>query len=271
MKNSLLYALFLPYVWVNGVQLKDVGQVAVPQWDLLIFTQSWPATVCKEWKEHDNTHTCNMPTNQGSWTIHGIWPTKLGTMGPAFCNRTWLFDPEEVRPIEKPLEQLWTNVESGTSTYALWAHEWNKHGTCAAILEPLNSQIKYFSMGLNWVRKFMMHDILMEASIIPSNDHEYSVLDIHNAVKGRLGVNPVIECRKEDGKSYLGEIRICFSKTLELQNCDGVLGLKSTKIGRESVLTNCKTTQGVIYLRYPSNKMYVQLYRLVTWLQWLTL
>lgn len=97
---------------MNYVQLREIKANA-PQWDLLIFTQSWPATVCIEWKEHDRTHTCNLPTNKDSWTIHGIWPTKLGTIGPAFCNRTWHFDPEQVRPIEKNLEQLWTNVETG--------------------------------------------------------------------------------------------------------------------------------------------------------------
>lgn len=159
----------------------------------------------------------------------------------------------------------------GTSTYALWAHEWNKHGTCAAVLEPLNSQLKYFTMGLNWERKFFLHDILLEASIVPSNDNNYSVLDIHTAIKTRIGVNPVVECRKEDGKNYLVEIRICFSKTLDLHDCDGVLNIKPTMLGRESVLTNCNTSQRVIYLPYQSNKLYVQLYKLIMWLQWLTL
>ncbi|XP_068632735.1 ribonuclease Oy [Battus philenor] len=268
MTRALFYFIFIIYASFNEVYCKDLS--TDKEWDLLIFTQSWPATVCKEWKEHDQTHTCNLPTNHDSWTIHGIWPTKLGTIGPAFCNRTWHFDPEQVRPIEKTLEQLWTNVESGTSTYALWAHEWNKHGTCAAVLEPLNSEIKYFTMGLNWIRKFMMYNILQEASITPSNSNQYSVLDIHNAVKNRLGINPMIECRKEDDKSYLGEIRICFTKDLELRDCNGVSS-KETMIGRDVVLTNCNASQGVIYLQSPSDKIYVHLYRLISWLQWLTL
>lgn len=171
---------------------------------------------------------------------------------------------------EKILKEK-TDYILGTSTYSLWAHEWNKHGTCAAVLEPLSSQLKYFTMGLNWERKFFLHDILLEANIVPSNDNNYSVLDIHNAIKTRIGVNPVVECRKEDGKSYLVEIRICFSKTLDLHDCDGVLNIKPTTLGGESVLTNCNTSQGVIYLPYQSNKLYVQLYKLIMWLQWLTL
>ncbi|KPI92943.1 PREDICTED: ribonuclease Oy [Papilio xuthus] len=269
MINAVLRTSFIICLGVNYVQLREI-KTNVPQWDLLIFTQSWPATVCIEWKEHDHSHTCNLPTNKDSWTIHGIWPTKLGTIGPAFCNRTWHFDPEQVRPIEKNLEQLWTNVESGTSTYALWAHEWNKHGTCAAVLEPLNSELKYFNMGLAWSQKFMVHDILQASGIVPSNTNEYSVLDMYNSIKNKLGVNPVIECRKEKGKSYLGEIRICFTKTLDLHDCDGVLNLKAKMYEGKSILTNCDTSQGVLYPHYPSNT-YVNLYKLAMWLQWLTL
>lgn len=81
--------------------------------DLLVFTQEWPATVCKEWKKRDESHTCAMPPNADTWTIHGIWPTKLGEMGPEFCNRTWLFDPEQVRPIEDQLEKVWVNIYAG--------------------------------------------------------------------------------------------------------------------------------------------------------------
>lgn len=86
------------------------------EWDLLIFTQSWPATVCKEWK-HNPSHKCSFPSRHDSWTIHGIWPTKLGTIGPEFCNRSWHFDPEKIKPIEPTLLQSWTNVEAGMNNF----------------------------------------------------------------------------------------------------------------------------------------------------------
>lgn len=94
------------YAYATNVKLNH-------DFDLLIFTQEWPATVCKEWKKHDPSHKCVMPTNTDSWTIHGIWPTKLGTIGPAFCNRTWMFDPEKIKPIEQQLSQVWVNVFGG--------------------------------------------------------------------------------------------------------------------------------------------------------------
>lgn len=84
-----------------------------PDWDLLVFTQQWPVTVCREWMDRSPKHTCSMPEDPGAWSIHGIWPTKLHTMGPSFCNRTWHFDPNLIEPIEKRLNTSWMNIESG--------------------------------------------------------------------------------------------------------------------------------------------------------------
>ncbi|CAF4894046.1 unnamed protein product [Pieris macdunnoughi] len=237
--------------------------------DLLIFTQSWPATVCKEWKKMNPRHKCTMPHKNDAWSVHGIWPTKLGTIGPANCNRTWLFDPEKIRPIEDKLLEEWTNIFNGTSNYALWAHEWTKHGTCAAQLEPLNSELKYFSIGLDWLEKYSMARILSDAGIIASNTDDYHITDINNAVKKTLNIDPAIECRKMDGESYMSEIRICFTKELKLCDCDGVLARRD--IGTDSIITNCDGNKNIIYPHYKENSLYIQLYKLVTWLQWFTL
>lgn len=78
----------------------------------MIFTQHWPLTVCKDWKHEDQSHTCKFPKEQDSWTIHGIWPTRNGTMGPAFCNNSWHFDPELIKPIESVLLDKWIDVEN---------------------------------------------------------------------------------------------------------------------------------------------------------------
>jgi Ribonuclease T2 family len=40
------------------------------EWDVLIFTQHWPATVCIQWKEKVETHTCTITKD---WGIHGVW------------------------------------------------------------------------------------------------------------------------------------------------------------------------------------------------------
>lgn len=54
-----------------------------------------------------------MPHEQNSWTIHGIWPNKNHSMGPFFCNKTWSFDPDQVKSIETDLEESWGNIEKG--------------------------------------------------------------------------------------------------------------------------------------------------------------
>lgn len=82
------------------------------QFDFIIFTQHWPVTVCNEWRRQDANRACKLPKSQ-KWTIHGIWPTKNGTLGPAFCNHTWHFDPEQVKPIESQLLDVWMDVEKG--------------------------------------------------------------------------------------------------------------------------------------------------------------
>ncbi|VVC88130.1 unnamed protein product, partial [Leptidea sinapis] len=184
--------------------------------DLLIFTQNWPETTCKEWKKMDPTHKCAMPRKTDAWSIHGIWPTKLGTIGPSFCNRTWMFDPEKIRPIEDELEEEWTNVFN-----------------------------------------------------VPSNTEEYHINDINNAIIKELGTDPAIECRIMDGESYLSEIRICFTKDLQLSHCDGVLD--RVNYDEHSIITNCNPMKTIFYPHYKVQSVYMQLYRLVTWLQWFTL
>ncbi|KAJ2950179.1 hypothetical protein O0L34_g11537 [Tuta absoluta] len=266
------------FVSLDYVQPTNVHQDH--PFDLLIFTQQWPQTLCKEWKQKDSTHTCTFPSNPDSWTIHGVWPTKLHTIGPAFCNRSWHFDPEAVRPIEAPLKELWTNIENEPNPYGFWTHEWSKHGTCAAVLEPLNSEFKYFSNGLNWMKKYSMTNILSSNNIIPSNDKEYPIAEIHKAVTDTLHVNPAIECRKIEGKSWLVEIRICFNKTLHLTDCDGIVGFKHKQAPGfrrlTDILTNCDVSEHIRYTKSleedePPRRWIVQLYRTIVWLQWLTM
>ena len=91
--------------------------------DVLIFAQSWPLTECIEWKERRGSNQCNIRNeweDWGSfrpltsafslpfpaaktWTIHGIWPTKLGEFGPNFCDRKIKYDSRKVQEIRGEL------------------------------------------------------------------------------------------------------------------------------------------------------------------------
>lgn len=81
--------------------------------DLLIFTQVWPVTGCISWMEQGHSHTCILPSPKEIWTIHGVWPTRFGTMGPAFCNSSATFDVNTLRPFEDQLKQFWMNIHKG--------------------------------------------------------------------------------------------------------------------------------------------------------------
>lgn len=83
------------------------------EFDVLIFTQRWPITSCLEWMEEKKNNVCLLPSQKGIWTIHGIWPTRFGSIGPAFCNKSAIFDVDTLKPFMEQLQQFWLNIEKG--------------------------------------------------------------------------------------------------------------------------------------------------------------
>lgn len=211
-------------------------------WDLLIFTQHWPVTVCLQWKEKEEQHTCVFPPEKNIWTIHGIWPTKLGTRGPEFCNSSLHFDLNSLQPIRQQLDQYWINVYNGTES-ALWKHEWQKHGTCAASLPDLDTELKYFSKGLLWLEAYGMDHILPKGGIKMDYAEGFSAQEFSDAIRSVLGVDPDIQCVEDKGNVYLFEIRLCFNKELAITDCDGIKMKSSTG----SLITNCPNDKPIFY------------------------
>jgi Ribonuclease T2 family len=39
--------------------------------DVLIFTQHYPITVCAKWMEQNKNHECQLPKQKNMWEIHG--------------------------------------------------------------------------------------------------------------------------------------------------------------------------------------------------------
>ncbi|KAK9507350.1 hypothetical protein O3M35_007226 [Rhynocoris fuscipes] len=191
------------------------------EWDVLLFTQNWPVSVCLAWESKSKTNTCNLSNNVTSWTIHGIWPTKLGTLGPHFCNTSRPFNPEAIYGILPRLETQWSLIQRHKKHNMFWKHEWEKHGTCAAQIPQLSTEFSYFLQGLNWNDQYNVTAMLEASGIIPGNS--YNVSDVWTAVKKSVGTNPHLACFNdpETKSSYLLEVRICFNKSLELVDCDG--------------------------------------------------
>jgi ribonuclease T2 len=214
-------------------------------WDYLVYSQQWPVTGCAQWKERSSQNTCNLPEDASRWTVHGVWPTKIGANGPFFCNSALHFDPDQLTPIMKELQEDWPNIEANTKPNSFWKHEWNKHGTCASSLPLLNSVTAYFKQGLQWNQDYDLANVLKKNNIIP-NMQGYNISDIYDTVKAVMGKNPRVEC-VIDGKSkqsLISEIRICFNKSLDLIDCNLT---KPEGTHYRDILSNCNGKENVMY------------------------
>lgn len=252
--NLLTYAhhLLIMYYLTSTLIFISIGCINIcsakgnrtHDWDLLIFTQHWPLTVCLQWKEELPQHSCSLPSLNNIWTVHGIWPTKLGTEGPQFCNSSLHFNRTQLDPIKEQLQEYWTDIHNG-STYSLWKHEWKKHGTCATAMPSLDREDKYFGQGLKWIKQYDMKNILSQSAILP-NVQGYFPQDVWNAVQKSLGKNPTVQCHVDPKTklSYLFEIRICFDKNLTLIDCDGIKGPSDPVTG---IKTNCPLNKTITY------------------------
>ncbi|NXG28088.1 RNT2 Ribonuclease, partial [Dromaius novaehollandiae] len=100
-------------------------------------------------------------------------------------------------------------------------HEWEKHGTCAATLQILNSQKKYFGKALELYQHLDLNSSLLKAGIKPGSTY-YQMTAIKEALTSFYGVTLKIQCLPpEEGEKAqtIGQIEFCFSKKLELRNC----------------------------------------------------
>ncbi|KAM4772655.1 ribonuclease T2-like [Rhinophrynus dorsalis] len=178
------------------------------EWKKLILTHHWPVTVCKM----EQAHCESLPDY---WTLHGLWPDKA-----QMCNHSWPFDYSQIQDILSEMNQYWPDLLHPNKTQ-FWKHEWQKHGTCAASLECLNSQHKYFSKGLDLYKQVDLNSALEKSGIIPSTTY-YQMTEIHNAILNIYGVVGKIQClppQEGETAQTLAQIEICFTKELQIRNC----------------------------------------------------
>merc|ERR1711991_646338 len=143
--------------------------------DFLLFVQQWPGTL---W----NT----APKGVDGFTIHGLWPNNNDTGGPSFCTSA-TFDPSEVSSLLDELNVQWPSNQGDNE--AFWAHEYEKHGTCAAVLPSLKTEYDFFSSVLQLNTKYDLISALADADIYPSWDKTYT-LDAIKTALGDAGMPP---------------------------------------------------------------------------------
>jgi ribonuclease T2 len=209
--------------------------------DILILTQHWPYTTCTDWEDRKPSNGCRK-IDPASWSVHGLWPTQFGKIAPGYCNNTWKFDYDKIEPIRPKLDAYWPDFEIRDTPYSLWEHEWVKHGTCAAQLEPLNSELKYFGAGSDLSKQVPLTKWLAQNSITPGGT--YNKMDMYNAVLQNTKVRPHIDCEEIDGQQFIKEIKVCFSKNLTLVHCDNIVGDLS---GHHNSTGSCRDSTKVYY------------------------
>ena len=174
-----------------------------------MFVQENPAGFCLT-KAVGN---CYYPPNVTDWIMHGLWPTKAGTIGPNFCDPSATFDPSALDGFLPQMVEKWDNLETDTDFYSFWKHEWLKHGTCASSIPAMSDEKGYFWTVLGIYDKFGFADILAKNGVKPSNNSLIPLEKFTAAFQNSVGVKPYLECMhsKELG-SVIVQMSICLAK-----------------------------------------------------------
>jgi len=177
-------------------------------YDYFLLVQGWPNANCL-------AHICAVPeyAEKAYWVLHGLWPSRVGTASssyPCECEDK-PFDIFQVSSIKADLEKYWPSF---TTDEKFWSHEWTKHGTCASDNTKLNTELAFFSAGLDLRHKHDIVAALNKASIIPDHSKTYTAQQLIAAISPLSnGFDPLLGCNQHSGTQYLQEVSFCLHKT----------------------------------------------------------
>uniref|UniRef100_A0A2K6SVW1 Ribonuclease T2 n=1 Tax=Saimiri boliviensis boliviensis TaxID=39432 RepID=A0A2K6SVW1_SAIBB len=219
LRGALLSCLGLALLCLGGADKRPRDR---HEWKKLILVQHWPETVCEVIQKD-----CKNPPDY--WTIHGLWPDNSEN-----CNGSWKFFTSVP---SKSCLQLWGHecdllpemkeywpdlIHLFPNRSSFWNHEWRKHGTCAAQVDALNSQRKYFGRTLELYRELDLNSVLLKLGIKPSINY-YQVADFKDALARVYRVIPKIHClppSQDEEVQTIGQIELCLTKQdQKLENC----------------------------------------------------
>jgi ribonuclease T2 len=191
-------------------------------WDYMVFTQQWPESVCLE-TQVTHQHTCQISQNVSTWSLHGIWPTKSGTFGPNFCNKTEKFNPKLIEPLDGLLLKYWPNLYTDSSPYSFWEHEWTKHGTCATGIASLQGEYNFFNQALKLNQRYDILSLLKKLNVVPKSDYVYQYSTMLAAMEKALGGKVKIQCfyNKATKTQYIEQVEMCLDKSFNAMDCPG--------------------------------------------------
>lgn len=216
-----------------------------------------------------------------TWMIHGLWGNYCNGMSTISHQRasensthsnppgSYPSDCDAVREVKDVPDVMrmfhqnfllnymqinWANIPSITgvngSSADLWAHEWNKHGTCMSTLHPLcyydhgkdvyrdhAEVVDYFQATIRLQKQYMTFDWLKECSIVPSSNAVYDLKAIEGCLGMKSGYKPRVGCN-EDG--LLNEIWYSMFWEGSLRS--------GTRVGTDSRAESNCPKEGIRYL-----------------------
>ncbi|OIW29456.1 ribonuclease T2 [Coniochaeta ligniaria NRRL 30616] len=140
------------------------------------------------------------------------------------------------------MSRYWT-AAWGTAPH-LWAHEYNKHGTCINTLSPPCygasyvpglEVVDYFTRAADLFRTLDTYTALAARNIVPSRDERYPLADVKQALEEYSGGRVVLRCSGRG--DVLHEAWYVYFVRGSLQSGEFV---PAKTLGREGGAGNCK-------------------------------
>lgn len=189
--------------------------------DYFVLAMEWPQGTC-EYVNATHRHKCVVSDEVKGWVLHGLWPSIKGHHFLQYCNRSAKFDYDKVKSLEGDLMQYWPNLYADSSKMFLWKHEYEKHGTCAALVEGFETELEYFRKAMDLLHKYAPMPKLQSKDISPRVE-AYESERIMSAVDFVYGAGACTQCSYYGGGSnevrVLSGLEICLTKELELMEC----------------------------------------------------
>ncbi|KAI3404753.1 RNY1 [Candida oxycetoniae] len=155
------------------------------------------------------------------FTLHGLWPDNCDGTYEQFCDtsieinndgstvKSILVDQFNDEKLYNNLNAVWKDING--KDHSLWAHEWNKHGTCINTIKPscysnyqTNQDVyDYYSILYNLFETLPTYKWLVDAGITPSNSKTYTKAQIQNALSSNFGQNVYFKC---DSNNAISEV-----------------------------------------------------------------
>ncbi|XP_013372862.1 PREDICTED: ribonuclease T2 isoform X2 [Chinchilla lanigera] len=138
------------------------------------------------------------------------------------CNSSWHFHLDEIKDLFQDMNLFWPDIKHPLNGSRFWKHEWEKHGTCAAQVDALDSEKKYFGKSLVLYKQIDLTRMLQKFKIEPSINY-YHISDFKDALTRIYGVVPKIQCLppvQGETVQTISQIELCFTKEdFHLRNC----------------------------------------------------